>query len=100
MDFTRKLGRWLANFLTNMRQTVKSGRVIEPVGADGVVHSPRKCPGTLFFLIFISDMGQTEEGEAGAQTLIYIDDGKCFRKISSLEDVQTFQGDLEVLYVC
>lgn len=52
------------------------------------------------FLIYIRDLGQDEHGSSsdGMNILKYVDDTKAFQAIFSLDDIETFQSDLEMLY--
>ena len=54
--------------------------------------------GPLFFIIYINDLPGVISGDGSFA--LYADDSKLYRVINSLEDITSFQGDLDKISDC
>lgn len=98
LGFRGQLGNWLGNFMTDRLQAVKVGgglssweRVISGI-PQGLVLGP------LLLLVFICDLGEELRESARATLLKYVDDTKVIRGVSSLEEVEKLQEELNLLF--
>ena len=94
IGITGKLGRWIANFLSERKQQVLvKGRKSEvAILKSGVPQG--SVLGPLMFLLFIGDISK----DVTASTLIYVDDAKVKDPIRKIEDVENFQDNLDKIY--
>ena len=89
-----KLGIWINNFLTSRKQQVViSGKVSSVTNVTSGI-SQGTVLGPIFFLIYISDIGN----DISSKKQIYVDDTKVNRGIKNTEDVKSLQEDLDKLY--
>jgi hypothetical protein len=89
-----KLGVWINNFLTLRKQKVViSGKSSSVTNVTSGI-SQGTVLGPIFFLIYISDIGN----EISAMKQIYVDDTKVKKGINNIEDVESLQKDLDKLY--
>ena len=88
------LGRWIYNFLTARKQQVVVNGVKSNVTnvTSGVPQGT--VLGPILFLIYISDIGSNID----AIKQVYVDDTKVKKGITSEEDVERLQEDLDKLY--
>ena len=96
MGITGTLWRWFASYLSNRSQCVSVKNCLPnflPV-VSGVAQG--SILGPLLFLIFINDLPSAIK----SQSLIFVDDIKCFQKISTVPDIQQLQTDLYSLLDC
>jgi ribonuclease P/MRP protein subunit RPP40 len=94
LGITRKLGRWLHNFLSgrNQRVIVNGTSSASSSVTSGVPQGT--VLGALLFLIYISDIREKVE----AIKKIYVNETKVKKAIRKEEDVEDLQEDLERMY--
>ena len=93
MGISGTLWRWFAFYSSNRRQCVfvndslsRQLPVISGVPQGSIL-------GPLLFIAFINDLPSA----ITAQSLIFADDTKCFRQISTISDIHQLQCDLDSL---
>ena len=90
----RKLGRWIHNFLTARKQQVVVHGVKSNVTNVTSGNPQGTFLGPILYLIYISDISSNIE----AIKQVYVDDTKVTKGITSEEDVENLQEDLNKLY--
>jgi hypothetical protein len=97
MGIKGKLGIWLGKFLLNRTQAVRVGsRISTWTNVDSGVPQGTVL-GPLFFLCFIADLGGDLDFDS-SMVLKFVDDTKLIKGVSTPEDVEALQVDLEKLY--
>jgi ribonuclease P/MRP protein subunit RPP40 len=92
-----KLLLWLVSYLTGRRQTVRIGDNLSR-WCDVLSGVPQgSVLGPLLFLIFIADLG-VDLDQAQAFVLKYVDDSKLVAGVSTEDDIELFQANLDRLY--
>ena len=95
MGISGKLGHWIYSFLTNREQAVIvngiTGNIFEV--KSGVPQG--SVLGPLLFLVLISDIDQ---GTASTFISSFADDTRAAKGISTVEDVEALQTDLQAIY--
>jgi ribonuclease P/MRP protein subunit RPP40 len=97
MGIRGKLGTWLGLFLMGRTQAVRVGSKISSWSSviSGVPQGT--VLGPLFFLCFITDLGGDLD-LVSTMILKFVDDTKLIKGVSSPEDIEDLQEDLEKLY--
>lgn len=91
LGFTDPLLSWIRSYLTDRQQSVKIGNSESYVFdvTSGVPQGSHLGP--LLFILFINDIGVNFD----SNHLVYADDCKIFRKISTVDDCRKLQNDLD-----
>ena len=88
----------MAEFLTNHRQAVGVGAGMSGWASVQSGDPQESVLGPLMSLIFIGDLGDDLPADTKTKLLKYVDDTKAIHPVSSVEDVEEFQGSLGALY--
>jgi len=88
------LWQWFGSYLENRTQCVSVNNQLSQIlpVVSGVPQG--SILGPLLFLIFINDLPSI----VTSQLLIFADDTKCFRQITSTHDIENLQQDINSLY--
>ena len=94
IGITGKLGKWIYNFLTNRKQTVKlrgsnsQESIVKSSVPQGTVLAP------LLFIILIADI---DRNVTGSEVCSFADDTKISKEITKLTDAEVLQKDMITL---